>query len=91
MFALLKHYKYNKNEMKYVRLIVYGVSETFDSDIIKMDELPKVGEHISTIYFQSKYLKLEHNKVFKVGRIVHYYVDDMSRIDYTEIALELSI
>lgn len=56
-----------------------------------MDELPKVGEHISTIYFQSKYPKLEHNKVFQVARIVHHYVDDMSGIDYTEIELERSI
>ena len=77
--------------MKDVRLIVYGVGETFDSEIIKMDELPKVGEHISTIYFKSRYQKLEHNKVFKVARVVHHYVDDMSGIDYTEIELERSI
>jgi hypothetical protein len=75
--------------MKDVRLIVYGVGETFDSEIIKMSELPKVGEHISTIYFK-KYEKLEHNKVFQVARIVHHYVDDMSSIDYTEVELERS-
>lgn len=76
--------------MKDVRLIVYGVSESFYSEIIKMTELPKVGEHISTIYFK-KYEKLEHNKVFQVARIIHHYLDDMSGIDYTEIELERSI
>jgi hypothetical protein len=74
--------------MKDVRLIVYGVGETFDSEIIKMYELPKVGEHISTIYFQSKYPKLEHKKVFKVVKIIHHYVDDMSGIDYIDIYLD---
>jgi len=56
-----------------------------------MKKLPKKGEHISTVYFQKKLEELKDIKVFKVIRILHYYVDDMSRIDYTEIELEPSI
>ena len=77
--------------MKDVKFIVYGIEKTFDSRLIKMEELPKKGEHISTVYFQKKLEELKDIKVFKVIRILHYYVDDMSRIDYTEIELEPSI
>jgi len=77
--------------MKDVKFIVYGIEKTFDSRLIKMEELPKKGEHISTIYFQQKFEELKHNKVFTVVRILHHFVDDMSEIDYTEIELERSV
>lgn len=77
--------------MKDVKLIVYGVAKTFGSEFIGMEELPKVGEHISTIYFQQKFDELKDQKVFKVARVLHHYVDDMMGIDYTEIELERSI
>lgn len=74
--------------MKDVKLIIYGIVERFDSEIIQMEELPKVGEYISTIYFQNRHSEFEYTKVFRVSRIVHHYLDDMSSVDYSEIELE---
>jgi len=74
-----------------VKLIVHGIAKNCFFEFIKMKKLPKKGEHISTVYFQKKLEELKDIKVFKVIRILHYYVNDMSRIDYTEIELEPSI
>lgn len=74
--------------MKDIRLIVLGILDTFESEIIKTEEIPRVGDHITTIYFQNKYLELKNNSIFRVKGIVHHYFDDMSGIDYTTIKLE---
>ena len=70
-----------------IRLTVCVGSKTFDSQFIEVANLPKVGEYISTTYFQQKFEELKKQNFFKVTRILHHYVNDMSRIDYTEIEL----
>ena len=77
--------------MRDIRLVVKDDGVILHGSFIQMSELPSVGEFIRTIYFQNTSVVLEKVELFKVEKIIHHYVDDMSRTDYTEIVLSVEV
>jgi len=78
--------------MRDAKFIIHGRNTMpIASEFIGVYELPRVGEYITTAYFQKKFDDIRYDDIFIVSKIVHHYVDDMSGIDYTEIILKRMI
>jgi hypothetical protein len=58
-----------------------------ETPFLSIKEIPRVGERIHTNYFSDTFLIFKENHSFEVVGITHFYNDDLSEIDYTEIEI----
>ena len=83
-----------ESELKDVRLTIFGIGVMKEIDNIKMRDIPKVGELISSPIFAIRFGRLDScllkssRPMLRVNSVTHFYNDDMSAIDYIEIELE---
>ena len=72
-------------DVKFKIMTEKGVS-IGQTPFLSIKEIPRVGERISTRYFRD-FLLSNKNGLFEVVGITHFYNDDLSEIDYTEIEI----